>query len=78
MTRNDQRAPQADTTTASGIESGIVIVLFVGLGYALDAWLVAATALRAMRTGGQASSETGKTATVSHGEPGSDSTEEGS
>jgi F0F1-type ATP synthase assembly protein I len=39
MTRNDRPANQADTTIASGFESGIALVLFVGLGYALDAWL---------------------------------------
>lgn len=39
MTPNDRPANQADTTIASGLESGIVLVLFVGLGYVLDSWL---------------------------------------
>jgi F0F1-type ATP synthase assembly protein I len=39
MTRTDRPTNNADTTIGSGIESGIVLVLFVGAGYLLDAWL---------------------------------------
>jgi hypothetical protein len=39
MTRDDRPASHADSTLAGGFESGIVLVLFVGAGYALDSWL---------------------------------------
>jgi len=29
----------ADTTLGSGIESGIVLLIFVGIGYGIDRWL---------------------------------------
>ncbi len=36
----DRSAPDtADTTLGSGIESGIVILIFAGLGYGVDRWL---------------------------------------
>jgi Putative F0F1-ATPase subunit Ca2+/Mg2+ transporter len=39
MTRTVRTVKNADTTIGSGLESGIVLVLFVGAGYLLDSWL---------------------------------------
>jgi F0F1-type ATP synthase assembly protein I len=39
MTRNVRTIKNADTTIGSGLESGIVLVMFVGAGFALDSWL---------------------------------------
>ena len=39
MQRDDHSTNRSDTTLGSGIESGIVLLIFAGIGWALDAWL---------------------------------------
>jgi hypothetical protein len=39
MNRSARPANPADTTLGSGIESGLVLLLFVAAGFGLDAWL---------------------------------------
>lgn len=39
MTRDDHSTNRSDTTLGSGIESGIVLLIFAGIGWALDGWL---------------------------------------
>ena len=35
----DHSTNRSDSTLGSGIESGIVLLIFAGIGWALDAWL---------------------------------------